>query len=134
MALLRGSDLTQILMQADGEDEDDTWENARRARRRALDPNRFPKVPSDKGRELMDSGVFGHPSETPAAAGGRGKDKGANVSHRKAVARRVLDRELGIGDGAFRRMNQALMAQVGFSNPSTGSEDCGQMLTVSRSR
>ena len=59
------------------------------------EPKRFPKVPSDEGRKLMESGGFGiyDRRERP----------------RKALARRLLDRELGLGG---QKINQGLMAQV----------------------
>lgn len=62
------------------------------------DPNRFPVVPSEEGRKLMDSGIFGAPDRS--------------LSQKKVLAQRILDRELGIGDRAAQRVNQSLMAQV----------------------
>ncbi len=55
----------------------------------------------------MDSGVFG--SSEPFISALR--------TPRKALARRILDRELGIGDGAYQRMNQRLMAQSLIPSP-----------------
>ncbi|KAI0803546.1 WD40-repeat-containing domain protein [Xylaria sp. FL0064] len=96
--LLRGRNLGILL---DGEDDDDDFDNwtHRLRRRRPLDPNRFPKVPSEKGRELMNSGTFGaHDISSP-------------LRKKKQLARRILDRELGIGDKSYRRMNQGVIAQ-----------------------
>lgn len=81
------------------DDEDGNgWPGAhgRRRRQRDTDPNRFPKVPSDKGREMMDSGAFG------------ATDRRLAPGARKHIARRILDRELGI---AHPRVNQAAVAQ-----------------------
>ncbi|ORY60549.1 WD40-repeat-containing domain protein [Pseudomassariella vexata] len=93
---LRMSNLGHLLIDDDDEDED-AWPPRRR--RRAKDPDRFPKVPSEKGRELMNSGTFGS------------TDIRTSLNDRKRIARRVLDRELGIGNSAYRRVNQKLMAQ-----------------------
>lgn len=67
---------------------------------RRPDPNRFPKVPSEEGRKLMESGQFG---TNPPAAGWR---------VRKDMARRVLDRELGITNPSESIRNHKLLAQV----------------------
>lgn len=68
--------------------------------RRRPDPNRFPKVPSEEGRKLMESGQFGTNPPAP----------GRKV--RKDMARRVLDRELGITNPAESIRNHKLLAQV----------------------
>ncbi|TAQ85491.1 hypothetical protein B7494_g6187 [Chlorociboria aeruginascens] len=88
----------------DDEDEESAWR--RWTRRPKPDPNRFPKVPSDKGRELMNSGIFGS-DEVHASRGSRPN----NISEVKKLARRILDRELATEDSARRRVNQRLMAQ-----------------------
>ncbi|KAF3765258.1 putative Tup1, general repressor of transcription [Cryphonectria parasitica EP155] len=90
LALLQGRDLGQIFGEDDNEDH--YW--ARRRRRNPPDPNRFPKVPSEEGRKLMDSGAFGSTDRLDPP--------------KKRLARRVLDRELGIGWG---RTAQSAMAQ-----------------------
>ncbi|KAI0162023.1 WD40-repeat-containing domain protein [Xylariaceae sp. FL1272] len=77
-------------------DEPGGW-RARMRQRRHQDP--FPKVPSEKGRELMNSGVFG------------ANDVISPIRRRKELARRILDREMGIGNDSYRRMNQGVMAQ-----------------------
>ncbi|KAL2161317.1 hypothetical protein VTH06DRAFT_8538 [Thermothelomyces fergusii] len=67
---------------------------------------RFPKVPSEEGRKLMDSGVFGaYDRRMPA---------------RKTLARRLLDRELGLNGSTGQKVNQGLMAQAMI--PSTKPE------------
>lgn len=76
-------------------DEFKQWVESRRP-----DPNRFPKVPSEAGRELMDSGQFG---ANPPAWGHWA---------RKDLARRILDRELGILTPAEPRTSQKLIVQV----------------------
>ncbi len=116
LALLRGHNLTHVLF------NDYDVENLPNVRRRGNpDPNRFPKVPSEKGRELMESGLFG------------AVDSREPLASRKQIARRLLDRELGIGDGNERQLNQDMMVQqmipstkpemiIHYSDPVT----CGQ--------
>lgn len=77
------------------------------SRRQPRDPNRFPKVPSDKGRELMSSGVFG-------------RNEMSRLRTKKKLARRLLDRELGLGTKSAREANQSAMAQSLI--PSTEAE------------
>ena len=43
-----------------GDDDDDVGVSGPRRRRTKLDSNRFPKVPSEEGRKLMNSGIFGN--------------------------------------------------------------------------
>jgi WD repeat-containing protein 23 len=90
MALFHSRDLGHVLFNEVIED----WPLPRR-RRPPPDPNRFPKVPSDKGTELMNSGEFGSTERTA-------------VRHRKKLARRILDRELGVGNP---QIDQAATAQ-----------------------
>jgi WD repeat-containing protein 23 len=59
---------------------------------------RFPKVPSDEGRKLMESGVFGSYDR--------------RMPNRKGLASRLLDRELGLNGRSGQKINQGLMAQV----------------------
>lgn len=94
-------------------DEFEEWVDSRRP-----DPNRFPKVPSEAGRELMDSGQFGaNPSTSERSA-------------KKALARRILDRELGISNPAESRRNNKLIVQVrenstpGFPHGTSGVTRC----------
>jgi DDB1- and CUL4-associated factor 11 len=90
-------------------DEDGEYGPMRmRSRRRLpLDPNRFPKVPSDEGTELMNSGTFGSNEEDSINMSERG-----SMGKKKKLARRILDRELAIDSHAKQRLNQRLMAQV----------------------
>ncbi|KAI0437018.1 WD40-repeat-containing domain protein [Xylaria telfairii] len=97
--LLRGRNLGILLNDEDDDDDDDGNWGPRLRRRRALDPKRFPKVPSEKGRELMNSGTFG------------ANDISSPLRKRKQLARRILEREMGTGDRSYRRMNQGVMAQ-----------------------
>ncbi|GAP90185.1 putative wd repeat protein [Rosellinia necatrix] len=96
--LLRGRNLGILLRGDDDDDGGGRW-GPRLRGRRPLDPNRFPKVPSDEGRELMNSGTFG------------ANDISSPLRKRKQLARRILERELGTGDRSYRRMNQGVIAQ-----------------------
>jgi len=80
----------------------------RRRRRTEPDSNRFPKVPSDKGTELMNSGAFGSNEVQTGKTGDTN-----NISKRKKLARRILDRELAMESHAKQKLNHKLMAQVG---------------------
>ncbi|KAI9163495.1 WD40 domain protein [Paramyrothecium foliicola] len=96
MTLLRNQDNDGF----DEEDEEDRfwglW-GRRRRRRQPKDPNRFPKVPSPEGTKLMNSGGFGaYDTDGPP---------------RKKIARRTLERELGIADYAERKRNNDLITQ-----------------------
>jgi WD repeat-containing protein 23 len=79
---------------------------------------RFPKVPSDEGRKLMESGVFG--------------TFDTRAPNRKALARRILDRELGLNGPFGQKVNQGLMAQVGWSAISPGLPVAGKLTVRSR--
>ncbi|KAJ8120487.1 hypothetical protein O1611_g10355 [Lasiodiplodia mahajangana] len=101
--LLRGRQgITSLLGDDDADDDDGGRWGTRLRRRPRPDKTRFPKVPSDKGRELMNSGTFG------------AIDVSSPLRKKKQLARRILDREMGIGDRSYRRMNQGVMAQVRF--------------------
>ncbi|KAI0540395.1 WD40-repeat-containing domain protein [Xylaria digitata] len=106
LSLIRNRNVSSLLHgdedDEDGGHDDDIYEGhfgRRMRRRRHLDPNRFPKVPSEKGIELMNSGTFGaHDISSP-------------LKKKKQLARRILNRELGIGDRSYRRMTQGVIAQ-----------------------
>lgn len=78
----------------------------RRARRAPPDPDRFPKVPSNEGQELMNSGTFGSDEVQTINSG--------SLLKKKKLASRILDRELATEDYAQQRLNKRLMAQVRF--------------------
>ncbi|KAI1766755.1 WD40 repeat-like protein [Hypoxylon sp. FL1150] len=98
---LRRSNLGHLFGGEDQDDEQFVWGGRYRMRRRRRPSDQdFPKVPSEKGRELMNSGIFG-----------ANDVRLSPISSRKRLARRILDRELGIGDRASRKVNQNAMAQ-----------------------
>ncbi|KAL7894917.1 WD40 repeat-like protein [Trichoderma sp. TUCIM 5745] len=61
------------------------------------DPNRFPKVPSEEGRKLMQSGVFGSNDD--------------DTQPKKQIARLILEREIGMGDRMQRKRDNGVLAQ-----------------------
>jgi hypothetical protein len=69
-----------------------------RQSREPKDPNRFPKVPSPEGRKLMQSGVFGSNDN--------------DLRPKKQIARRILEREIGLGDRMQRKRDNGVLAQV----------------------
>lgn len=106
MRLLRSG---EIIIGGRGDDDDVTtpWRN--RTRRPPPDPNRFPKVPSDEGTELMNSGKFGSNEAQAISSAERN-----SIGKKKKLAMRVLERELAIGNSAKRGRNNRLMAQVRY--------------------
>ncbi|KAL2128827.1 hypothetical protein VTI74DRAFT_8591 [Chaetomium olivicolor] len=102
LALLRGQYLNPTLVDdGDGRGHRFAWNIGR-----PDDEPDFPKVPSDEGRKLMESGVFG--------------TLNWREPNRKALARRILDRELGLRDPLVQKTSQGLMAQTMI--PSTRPE------------
>ncbi|KAM3068156.1 hypothetical protein ACMFMG_011206 [Clarireedia jacksonii] len=103
LRLLANTDIARLFrLAADDEDDEISAIWSRRQRRERPDPNRFPKVPSDVGGELMASGDFG--SNDTAGPDGQ-------ITRRKRLARRILDRELASGNFASQKINQRMMAQ-----------------------
>lgn len=85
----------------EADDDDDEYvpsRNRRRRPRRGQDA--FPKVPSDIGRELMDSGNFGT-NERPLNS----------IERRKKLAARILRRELGLESPGKDKCANKLAAQ-----------------------
>lgn len=106
MALLRQRDAGHIFL--DHFDEEETAQFWSRRRRRNLDPDRFPKVPSEEGRKLMNSGAFGSTDRSALPPAPEDDAASPAIQTKKSIARRVLNRELGIDD---RSTNQKAMAQ-----------------------
>lgn len=100
---------TLEIMDDDDEDEDNNGRFMRTRRRARPDPDRFPKVPSDEGRALMNSGTFGsNDTEITDRRSRKYLDK------KKRLAKRILDRELAREGHARQRENQRLMAQASY--------------------
>jgi WD repeat-containing protein 23 len=98
--------MNHLLARLEDDDDDDggAWDHfghfLRRRRRAAKDPNRFPKVPSEEGIKLLRSGVFGSNSVV------------YDRRVRKNIARRVLERELGLGNWEDRKRNSDILRQA----------------------
>ncbi|CAK7206271.1 hypothetical protein SEUCBS139899_009058 [Sporothrix eucalyptigena] len=123
--LLQGETLHNVLLSVTdlGRASDGNFEvfgSSRRRRQQQRDPNRFPKVPSEEGRKLMDSGVFGS-TERPYKAYPTILDDVASDNHlmhtkiearRRPVSLRLFDRELGLGHTqAERSLGKNMIAQ-----------------------
>ena len=106
LTLIQTQDMGNVLNA--GHDDEDLQDDFRgwpaRRPRRTLDPNRFPKVPSEEGSKLMHSGQFG----ANVFAG--------ETKVQKSLAMRLLRRELGLGDEEERRRIRYLIPQVGPSH------------------
>lgn len=85
----------------DDDDEDYDPRTLRRRRRRGLEPSPFPKIPSDVGRDLMESGTFGT------------NDRLEGTYQRKSrLGNRIMQRELGLSSPGKERSRNKLAAQV----------------------
>ncbi|KAJ2902769.1 WD repeat domain-containing protein [Zalerion maritima] len=115
LALFNGGDLQDILLGTEGIEDDGDWGFGRRRRHTPPDPNRFPGVPSERGTELMTSGVFG-------VINNKGSQKRRQIKQsrgsryyqgtpKNTLPRRLLERELALGDYAVRHVNEGMMAQ-----------------------
>ena len=83
------------------DDDDSTFGNGRRRRRRRASGPKFPKVPSEQGKKLMDSGTFGSNEYY----------RDLLRKRKPRLATRLMERELGIDDPRLKRTNR-LMSQV----------------------
>ncbi len=81
-----------------GDDDDDTGSSGRRRRRVKRDPNRFPKVPSEEGRRLMDGGTFGN----------REPWQDVLKKRKSKLARQLMYRELGIDANHAAKANEVI--------------------------
>ena len=77
----------------------------RRRRKPKAGGNRFPKVPSEQGRALMASGIYG------------GRDNFTDVRRKRKtnVSERLMWRQLGLDPRSSTRRANRLIAQVGHS-------------------
>lgn len=98
----------------DSDDDDGTYAGygARRPRRsrRRFEGERYPKIPSDKGKELMDSGTFGTSDHCDHSACGLPFSQ-TNMHKRRKLARRMFDREMGVEQRGRARALNALASQ-----------------------
>lgn len=116
MELFRNRDLTNLLLSDNADEEGFLSHFGIRRRRQPKDPNRFPKVPSEEGLKLMRAGAFGA--------------NDYDLHTRKHLARRMLERELGVGDREERRRNSDLVTQVRISpSERNATSTCVQSLT-----
>jgi DDB1- and CUL4-associated factor 11 len=90
----------------DDDDEDDGYgydsSRLRRRRQNRAACHAFPKVPSENGTELMNSGFYGNNPDYVDVLKRR----------KRKLATRMMWRELGIGAPGERRRNTRLVLQV----------------------
>ncbi|KAJ6444018.1 WD repeat protein [Purpureocillium lavendulum] len=98
MALLRQRDFSNALFNSAEDEEGFMGMWGSRRRRQAKDPNRFPTVPSEEGIKLMRSGAFGA--------------NDYDLHAKKRISRRMLERELGLGDREQRKRNTDIVTQT----------------------
>ncbi|KAM4065051.1 LEC14B protein [Hirsutella rhossiliensis] len=97
MALLRHRDLSRGLFNSEEDEEGFLSLWGSRRNRQPKDPNRFPKVPSNEGTKLMRSGAFGA--------------NDYDMHAKKRICRRMLEREIGLGDREQRKRNNDIVMQ-----------------------
>ena len=103
MALLRHRDFSNALFNNAADEDGFMGMWGARRNRQPKDPNRFPKVPSGEGTQLMRSGAFGA--------------NDYDLHAKKRISRRMLERELGLGDREQRKRNNDIVAQVSSGPP-----------------
>ncbi|EMC98014.1 hypothetical protein BAUCODRAFT_32020 [Baudoinia panamericana UAMH 10762] len=100
------------LAEDDQDDEDYVPYGAQR-RRRARAPimgSRYPTVPSEEGKRLMESGTFGNNDRCDHSACGLPLDN-ETMRKRRKLSRRMLDRELGVENRGRARVLNGLAVQ-----------------------
>ncbi|KAK5069750.1 hypothetical protein LTS08_006687 [Lithohypha guttulata] len=106
--ILAGGNYRIVTYGDDNEDEDEDdgeyyphrYHRRRRAKRN-LDPNRFPKIPNETGRKLMQSGYFGGVDTCTERI----------CQRKRSVSERLLWRRLGIEPRSTARRHNQLIAQ-----------------------
>lgn len=109
--LLDGAGLRRLLtsrgasgiLQLAGDDENELEDirdvlGSRRRRKVRTSENRFPAVPSEEGKKLMDGGVFGSSDS----------DKQNRIQRKNRLARKLMSREQGTNRSHSTRGNSAL--------------------------
>ena len=109
-------ELGEGLDENDAVDDDDDDEyygyGPRRTRRRRnqVVGDRYPKIPSEEGKKLMDSGIFGTNDHCDHSACGLPYSQ-TSMHKRRKLARRMFDREVGVGNRGRQRALNALASQ-----------------------
>lgn len=97
-------------MEDEDDDEDGYGRRRRRAATRSIEGERYPKIPSEEGRKLMDSGTFGTNDRCDHSTCGVPYTE-ATQRRRRHLSRRLLDRELGLGSRGRQRALNGLASQ-----------------------
>ncbi|KAF2767920.1 WD40 repeat-like protein [Teratosphaeria nubilosa] len=82
----------------------------RRRARRHFSGDRYPKIPSDEGRKLMESGLFGTNDHCDHTACGQPLSDATQRKRRK-LTRRLFDREMAVDSRGRQRALTSLAAQ-----------------------
>ena len=100
-----------------GDDDDDESDGYpgygarhRRRSRRTFVGDRYPKIPSDEGKQLMESGTFGTNDHCDHSACGLPLSHD-NMRKRRKLARRMFDREMGVENRGRARALNSLASQ-----------------------
>lgn len=108
-----------VALGEDGQEEDEDDDNdpefvpfgrSFRRERRAYAGDRYPKVPSEEGQKLMGSGKFGACDRCDHTACGQPFEQSTH-NKRRRLARRMFDRELGVGNRGRARVLGSLASQ-----------------------
>ncbi|KAI7613038.1 hypothetical protein KC346_g7519, partial [Hortaea werneckii] len=110
-----------VALEDDGEEEEEEDEDddlgsylgygaRRRRHRRAFTGDRYPKIPSEEGKKLMASGIFGNNDRCNHTACGAPLSE-STLRKRRKLHHRMLDRELGIGNQTRSNVLGKLAAQ-----------------------
>ncbi|KAI7356090.1 hypothetical protein D0864_04504 [Hortaea werneckii] len=110
-----------VALEDDGEEEEEEDEDddlgsylgygaRRRRHRRAFTGDRYPKIPSEEGKKLMASGIFGNNDRCNHTACGEPLSE-STLRKRRKLHHRMLDRELGIGNQTRSNVLGKLAAQ-----------------------
>ena len=99
---------------ADDSDDDGAYPGygARRSRRsrRRVQGDRYPKIPSDEGKKLMESGTFGTNDHCDHTSCGLPFSQ-TSMHKRRKLARRMFDREMGVEQRGRQRVLSSLASQ-----------------------
>ncbi|KAI7111505.1 WD40 repeat-like protein, partial [Hortaea werneckii] len=109
-----------VALEDDGEEEEEDEDDdlgsylgygaRRRRHRRAFTGDRYPKIPSEEGKKLMASGIFGNNDRCNHTACGEPLSE-STLRKRRKLHHRMLDRELGIGNQTRSNVLGKLAAQ-----------------------
>jgi DDB1- and CUL4-associated factor 11 len=104
--------LERFRPQLDDDDDETTFSYGRPRRRKKPAADRFPKVPSDAGRKLMSSGIYGT----------RDSHVDTRRKRRRNISERLMWRRLGLDPRPTMRRQNCLIAQELVPSTSTAEK------------